>query len=182
MPMKLVLRLHSELQGSRAQVGKFSIKSETLKTVFFKRTYNFQLKWTVLIFPLKCQEHYFPRKEVVSNTVFNSLPNKGERRGRSKDTDIKSFQLWNRGSPCEYAAAGTGGEQPEPTWRRWQGWRGPAGCFCRPCSRPGYESSSPNLQNDLPARSQHTIGKKRSLKKRDQGNNEVASKQSLSRV
>ena len=41
MPMKLVFRLHSELQGSRAQVGKLSIKSETLKTVFFKRTYNF---------------------------------------------------------------------------------------------------------------------------------------------
>ena len=100
MTMKLVLRLHSELQGSRAQVGKFSIKSETLKTVFFKRTYNFQLKWTVLIFLLKCQEHYFPRKEVVSNTVFNSLPNKGERRGRSKDSDIKSFQLWSRGSPA----------------------------------------------------------------------------------
>lgn len=125
MPMKLVFRLHSERQGSRAQVGKLSIKSETLKTVFFKRTYNFQLKWTVLIFPLKRQEYYFPRKE-VSNTVFNSLPNKGERRGRSEDSDIKPFQLWEpRGLPHEHAAAGGGGKQPEPTRRRRHAGTGP---------------------------------------------------------
>ena len=71
--------------------------------------------------------------------------------------------------PRECAAAGAGGEQPEPTWRRWQGWRGPAGCFCRPCSRPGYESSRPNLQNDLPARSRHPQDQVRTREWRGKG-------------
>lgn len=41
---ELVLELPSDGKVLRAQVGKVSIKSETLKTVFFKRTYKFLVK------------------------------------------------------------------------------------------------------------------------------------------
>lgn len=137
MPMKLVLRLHSQLQGSRAQVGKFSVKPETWKTVF-KRTYNFQLKWTVLIFPLKCQEYYCPRKEVVSNTVFTPPPSlKKGKAGAGLRTQISN--PFSSGShevspACMHLQAREASSQSR---------HGPAGSFCRPCSKPGHESFRP---------------------------------------
>ena len=101
------------------------------------------------------------------------LPQKGEGGSRSEDSDIKSFQLWEpRGLPREYASAGAGGEQPEPARRRQHGRHGPAGSFCRPCSKPGHESFRPIYRTT----SLWEVGKplrKQSLKKRDQGNNEV---------
>lgn len=175
MPMKLVLRLHSQLQGSRAQVGKFSVKPETWKTIFFKKTCNFQLKWTVLILPLKCQKYYCPRKVVVSNTVFTPPPSpKKGKVGAGLRTQISNpFSFWSH----EVPPASMHLQVQEVSSQSRYGEGGTAGAghglVCCPCSRPGYESFRPNLQNNFPARSRQTTQKKQSLKKCDQGNNEM---------
>lgn len=121
-------------------------------------------------FSLNARNTTFQEKR--SQTQSSIPPQQRGKEGRSEDSDIKPFQLWEpRGSlPMSM--------QPQAEEASSQSQHGgggtlarPAGSFCHPCSRPGYESFHPNLQNDLPARSRTIIRKEMPLKNQRLGNN-----------